>query len=154
MANDEEWRNRRLVGGRWRDPKAMKGPARADRTICVRLTAAELEALDDQVAQAGIKRNRALRIAARRIAGFVEMDREALEELRHVSRQIGGVARNVNQIARVAHVTQSPQYEALMEERQHLGREMARLAALLQRLLEVGTRRTDGLRRLKDAATS
>ena len=145
----EAWRSRRMVGGRWRDPSAAAFKPRVDKVISIKLTEAELAEFDAQIAAVGLKRNRALRIAARRIGGFLEMDPEALTELRGVARQIGGIARNINQLARVAHVTQSVDYERLMIQRQHLGEEFATLDALMQRLLNVGQRRTDGLRRLE-----
>ena len=66
--------------------------------------------------------------------------------------QIGGVATNVNQIARAANRTHEPDYRALMAERAALGRELARVEGLVQRLLELGARRADGLARLEAAA--
>ena len=152
MAETEPWKSRRLIRGRWRDPGAQSDGGRADKTISVKLTEAELEAFDAQIEAAGLKRNRALRIAARRIGGFLEMDQAALKELRHISRQIGGIANNVNQIARVSHVTKDPDYQAFVEERRYLGHELARVEGLMQRLLDIGQRRTDGLRRLEEAA--
>ncbi|WP_299844706.1 DNA mobilization endonuclease VirD1/MobC family subunit [uncultured Jannaschia sp.] len=68
------WKKRVMKGGDWVDPDAEPAPVRADKTISVRLTEAELTEFDAQIAQLGIKRNRALRIAARRIGGFVEAD--------------------------------------------------------------------------------
>jgi len=66
--------------------------------------------------------------------------------------QIGGVATNVNQIARAANRTHDPDYPAFMAERAALGREFARVEGLVQRLLELGARRADGLARLEAAA--
>ena len=154
MTDTEAWKSRRMIGGRWRDPTAARGGERVDKPISVKLTEAELEAFDAQVARAGLKRNRALRIAARRIGGFLEMDPEVLKELRYIARQIGGIANNVNQIARVAHVTKQPDFERFIEERRYLGEDLARLEALMQRVLDIGQRRTDGLRRLEEAAKS
>ena len=151
MSDREPWKRRRMVRGRWRETAVRTGE-RADKPISVKLTAAELEAFDAQIAKAGLKRNRALRIAARRIAGFLEMDPAALDELRFIARQIGGVANNINQMARVTHVTKEPDYARFLEERRDLGQDMARLEGLLQRLLNVAQRRSDGLRRLEDAA--
>ena len=61
-----ERRARRMIGGRWQDPEKAKREPRADRTISVRLTEAELAELDAQIEGSGLNRNRALRIAARR----------------------------------------------------------------------------------------
>ena len=86
----EARKERRIIGGRWQDPaKARKAP-RADRTISVRLTQAELDA---QIEAAGLNRNRALRIAARRIGGFLEVDAATLGELRGINRQLAGGSR-------------------------------------------------------------
>lgn len=152
MSDSEAWRNRRMIRGRWRDPEAARTGPRVDKTISIKLTEAELEAFDMQIATLGLKRNRALRTAARRIGGFLEMDPAALEELRYIARQIGGIANNINQIARVTHVTKEPDYEKFLQERRYLGQDMARLESLLQRVLNVAQRRTDGLQRLSEAA--
>ena len=148
----EGWRDKRMIRGRWRKPSESAAEPRADRSICVKLTEAELAELDGQCAVAGIKRNRALRIAARRIGGFLEPGSEVLDELRSVSRQIGGIARNVNQITRVANITHEADIRALREERQLLGQELARLDVLLRQVVDVGGRRSDGLKRLTKAA--
>ena len=152
MSDSEPWKERRMIRGRWREPEDARAGARADKPISVKLTEPELKAFDAQIAKVGLKRNRALRIAARRIGGFLEMDQAALDELRYIARQIGGIATNINQMARVTHVTKEPDYEKFLQERRDLGQDMARLESLLQRLLNVGQRRTDGLRRLEDAA--
>ncbi|WP_227420022.1 DNA mobilization endonuclease VirD1/MobC family subunit [Roseitranquillus sediminis] len=148
-----DWRNRRLQGGNWSGPEATTDrPRRADKTLSVRLTEAELAEFDAQIAPLGLKRNRALRIAARRIAGFVEADAAEVAALRDATRQLGGVARNINQIARAANRTRDPDYRAFLEERAALGRELARIEARLQVLLDLATRRKDGLARLEKAA--
>ena len=147
------WRNRRLQGGNWSEPAAAQDRhQRADRTLSIRLTEAELAEFDAQIAPLGLKRNRALRIAARRIAGFVEADPAEVAALRDATRQLGGVARNVNQIARAANRTRDPDYRAFMEERAALGRELARIEARVQVLLDLVTRRKEGLARLEKAA--
>jgi type IV secretion system T-DNA border endonuclease VirD1 len=139
--------------GRWREPEAAEPePQRTDKTVSVRLTEAELAEFDAQIATLGITRNRALRIAARRIGGFVEVDQTTVDALRDIARQIGGVARNVNQIAKAANRTRDPDYRGFMEERVRLGRELARVEGLMQRVLELGARRADGLARLEAAA--
>ena len=103
-----DWTARRMRGGTWvevvdEDTDAL--PARVDRVVTVKMTAAELAELDAAIAPLGLKRNRALRIAARRIGGFVEAAPEEVALLRDAVRQLGGIARNVNQIARAANRT-------------------------------------------------
>ena len=142
------WKKRVMEGGDWVDPDAEPAPVRADKTISVRLTEAELTEFDAQIAQLGIKRNRALRIAARRIGGFVEADPVQVEALRDVARQLVGVARNINQIAKSANRTRDPDYRAFMEERAALGKVLARVQGETQIILDLAARREDGLARL------
>ncbi|MFQ8432062.1 DNA mobilization endonuclease VirD1/MobC family subunit [Amaricoccus sp. W119] len=146
------WRNRRLIRRRWRNPEQARKAPRADKLISVRVTEAELAELDVQIAVLGIKRNRALRIAARRIGGFLEIDAALVAELRALNRQIAGIATNVNQIAHAANRTHDPDYRAFLEERAELGRVLLEVRGLLQRMLDLGARREDGLARLRAAA--
>lgn len=149
----EPWKTRRMIGGRWQDPEADgEVPKRVDKPISVKMTEAELAEFDAQIAVLGLKRNRALRIAARRIGGFVETDAETLAELREIRAQLTGIARNVNQIARSANRTHDPDYQAFMAMREGLGREFGRLGGRLSHILDVGTRRSDGVERLTKAA--
>lgn len=151
-ASPGTWKTRRMIGGQWRDPAAVKARTkRADRIIAVRMTEAELAELDARIAVLGLKRNRALRIAARRIGGFVEADAATLTELKAIRQQLTGIARNVNQIARAANRTQDPDYRAFMKLRDGLGRELARVGDLLFRMMDLSARREDGLARLSQA---
>ncbi|PZX14171.1 type IV secretion system T-DNA border endonuclease VirD1 [Palleronia aestuarii] len=142
------WKNRQMKGGDWVDPNASKPAQRADRTIAVRVTEAELAEFDTQIARLGIKRNRALRIAMRRIGGFVEADPMQVEALRDVARQLVGVARNINQIAKSANRTRDPDYRAFMEERAALGKVLVQVQGQTQTILDLAARREDGLARL------
>ena len=140
-----------MKGGNWVDPDKPGPKQRADRVIAVRLTEAELAEFDAQIAALGLNRNRALRIAARRIGGFVEADAAQIEVLRDITRQLTGIARNINQIARSANWTGDPDYRAFMEERAKLGKELARTQGPIQETLELAARREDGLARLDEA---
>lgn len=147
-----DWKGRRMQGGTWQEVTDEDAtPARVDRVVTVKMTEAEQAALDAQIAPLGLKRNRAMRIAARRIGGFVEAAPEEVELLRDAVRQLGGIARNVNQIARAANRTRDPDYRGFMEERAALGREIARLDARMQAVLDLAARRRDGLERLEAA---
>lgn len=146
------WKKRRMKGGDWVDPDKPQPKQRADRVIAVRITEAELAEFDAQIAQIGINRNRALRIAARRIGGFVEADAVLVETMRDVIRQLTGIARNINQIAKSANRTADPDYRAFMEERAKLGKELARAQGPMQIILDLAARRQDGLTRLDKAA--
>ncbi|WP_299843721.1 DNA mobilization endonuclease VirD1/MobC family subunit [uncultured Jannaschia sp.] len=148
-----DWTARRMRGGTWVEAAdADAPPGRVDRVVTVKMSAAELAELDAAIAPLGLKRNRALRIAARRIGGFVEAAPEEVALLRDAVRQLGGIARNVNQIARAANRTRDPDYRGFLEERAALGREMARVEARMQAVLDLAARRRDGLARLEAAA--
>jgi type IV secretion system T-DNA border endonuclease VirD1 len=142
------WKARRLKGGDWVDATAPGSVRRADKVVTVRLTEAELAAFDAQIATLGLKRNRALRIAARRIGGFVEADAAQVEALRDIGRQLTGIARNINQIAKSANRTRDPDYRAFMEDRAILGRQLAIIQDRTQEILDLAARREDGLARL------
>lgn len=149
-----KWGERRMIGGRWQDPEKAKKAPRADRTFSVRLTEAELAELDAQIEEVGLTRNRALRIAARRIGGFLEVDGATVEALRAINRQLAGVATNINQIAHAANRTHDPDYRAFMAQRAELGRLLIESRRALQQILDLGARREDGLARLRAAASS
>ncbi|WP_226583530.1 DNA mobilization endonuclease VirD1/MobC family subunit [Acuticoccus sediminis] len=148
------WPNRRLSGGTWTNGASSPTRERAEKTISVKMTEAELAAFDAAIAGAGLKRNRALRIAARRIGGFLEADAETLAVLKDLQAQIAGIARNVNQIAKAANRTHDPDYRAFLEERRDLGKALSRLDTELRAITETATRRTDGEARLRRAASS
>ncbi|MDO5757201.1 MAG: DNA mobilization endonuclease VirD1/MobC family subunit [Rhodobacterales bacterium] len=147
-----DWKNRRMKSGDWVDPGTVKSVQRADKVVTVRLTEAELAEFDAQIAVLGLNRNRALRIAARRIGGFVEADAAQVETLREIARQLVGVARNINQIAKSANRTREPDYRAFMEERAALGKQLAKVQGQTQAILDLAARREDGLARLEKAA--
>ena len=148
------WPNRRFSGGSWRSDTSNPASKRAEKTVSVKMTETELAAFDEAIARAGLKRNRALRIAARRIGGFLEADAETLAVLKDVQAQIAGIARNVNQIAKSANRTYDPDYRAFMEERRDLGKALSRLDTELRTITETATRRTDGEARLRKASSS
>lgn len=156
MADDKtsrlDWKSRRMKGGDWVDPAARKQVNRADKTVSVRLTEAELAEFDAQIAVLGLNRNRALRIAARRIGGFLEADAAQVETLREIARQLVGVARNINQIAKSANRTRDPDFIAFREDRAILGRQLAKVQDQTQGILSLAARREDGLERLARAA--
>ena len=147
-----EQKVRRIERGEWTASESPRTKPRAERTVSVKMTEAELAEFDDQIALLGINRNRALRIAARRIAGFMEVLPEQIETLRRATRQLSGIATNVNQIARAGNRTRSPDYRAFMAERAALGHELVRIESQIQTILDLATRRTDGLTRLAIAA--
>jgi len=119
--------------------------------LSVRLRNAEFLDFSDQVERHGLKNNRALRIAARRISGFLEVDQSTLDEMRKITLMIGRVANAINDISAMAKTTGSVDMAAFMRERKILGSEFAQLELQLQYLLNVSKRRQDGLKRLSEA---
>ena len=63
-----------------------------------------------------------------------------IEALRDIARQLTGIARNIDQIARSAIGTGDPDYRASMEERARLGKELARTLGPIQETLELAAR--------------
>ncbi|WP_280525532.1 DNA mobilization endonuclease VirD1/MobC family subunit [Acuticoccus sediminis] len=76
---------------------------------------------------AGLKRNCALGIAARRIDEFLEADAETLSVLKDLQGQIAGIARNVNQIVKTANRIHDADNRAVLKERRDLGKVLSRL---------------------------
>ena len=90
---------------------------------------------------------------ARKAAGFLELDPQSIANLETLTQQIIGVSRNINQIAKAANITHSPDYLAFMEDRAELSVELRQLQRILQGLTNVAKRRSDGLADLKEATS-
>ena len=140
---------RRMKRGRWVEEADAPSGVRKDRVFSVRLTVAELAEFDAAIQAAGLSRNRAIRIAARQIGGFIEADPETLGTLRDMQRQLSGIATNVNQIARAANRSHDPDYVAFERSRAALGKELARVSSQLRAMMDHAQRRSDGLERLR-----
>lgn len=121
-------------------------------TVSVKMRPEEKEELKRVCKALGITPNKALRVMSRKACGFLEIDDETLVEMRNISRQLIGVSRNINQIAKAGNRTLSPDYRAFMEDRAELSKELMPLMRMLQDLNNVATRRTDGKSGLKEAA--
>ena len=119
--------------------------------VSVKLRPAEKAEFQALCKELGVSPNWAMRSMVRQASGFLEVQGAALDELRTITRQISGVATNINQIAKAGNRTLSPDYVAFMEDRKELGKDLARLERLMQHVLSVGRRRSDGLAMLKQA---
>jgi len=122
-------------------------------TVSVKLRPEEKAELKRVCDRLGLTPNKAMRIMARRSAGFLELDDQSIGNLETITQQIIGVSRNINQIAKAANITTSPDYIAFMEDRIALSKELRSLQRLLQNLSNVARRRSDGLAALKEAAS-
>ncbi len=122
------------------------------KIVSVRLREAEFVSFSEQAHAHSLTTNMALRIAARRIAGFLEVDANTRETLQEISRSIGEIASNLNSMRNITLRTGSPSdIAALTELRVAFGREFSRLDFLLQRILTLSKRRRDGRALLGDA---
>ena len=110
----------------------------------------EKEAFKALCKSQGVTPNKAVRIFVRQPTGYLELGDQSLECLLDITRQISGVSRNINQIAKAGNRTLSPDYVAFMEDRKELGAQLARLEDLLREVVNVGKRRSDGLSKFED----
>ena len=138
--------------GQWKRESEGKADEKIGfAVVSVKLRPAEKAEFQALCKELGVTPNRAMRSLVRQAAGFLEVDGAALTELKSITRQISGVATNINQIAKAGNRTLSPDYRAFMEERRDLGKELARLERMIQQILNVSRRRSDGLAMLKSA---
>ncbi|MCP3477804.1 DNA mobilization endonuclease VirD1/MobC family subunit (plasmid) [Bradyrhizobium sp. CCGUVB1N3] len=115
----------------------------------MRLRAAEFDAFSQQVRLLGLTNSMALRIAVRRIGGFIEIGDEARNDLRAITCHIGNIAQTLRELSGVANRDASFDVERFETHRQHLGQEFSALDALLRTILNVSRRREDGRGRLQ-----
>lgn len=136
--------------GQWKDnPSAQTSEKIGFAVVSVKLRPAEKAEFVELCKEVGVTPNYAMRSMTRQVSGFLEPDPSIFGELKDITKQISGVAKNINQIAKVGNRTLSPDYQAFMEDRKELGVELARLEQMMQQILNVGKRRVDGLRRLQ-----
>ncbi|SDO05713.1 T-DNA border endonuclease VirD1 [Ensifer sp. YR511] len=100
----------------------------------------------------GLTHNLALRIAARRISGFLEIDAETRRSLWQISDKIGEISGNLMHLRRIADRSGTLDMDKLAEYRTAFGREFAVLDDKLQTLLNVSQRRIDGCAMLKESS--
>ncbi len=153
-SKSEPWKGKAPHGnagrGQWKSGSEVKFDEKIGfAVVSVKLRPAEKAEFQALCKDLGISPNWAMRSMVRQAAGFLEVDGAALDELRTITRQISGVATNINQIAKAGNRTLSPDYLAFMEDRKALGRELAQLEHMVQQRRDVGRRRSDGLARLK-----
>lgn len=120
------------------------------KIVSVRLREAEFRLLCEQAHSLGLTNNMALRIAARRIGGFVEIDPATRTLLQQCLEQISRIARGIAGLQAQHRASGSTDMAALAELRVAFGQEFARLDAELSALLNVSRRRLDGRVILKE----
>jgi type IV secretion system T-DNA border endonuclease VirD1 len=146
-----DWKGKAPNRGQWKPASGEKVHEKIGfAVVSVKVRPAEKEELKALCKQLGVSPNWAMRSMARHAAGFLEVHKNTLNELQLITRQISGVANNINQIAKAGNRTLDPDYRAFMEDRKELGKELIRLEHMMQTILNVGRRRADGLARLKE----
>lgn len=126
------------------DPKEYK-------IVSLRLREAEYLAFSGQVATLGLSHSMALRIAARRISGFLEIDTEMRAVLHDILREIGELSRNITRLKLACANAGTVDMGDFALQRAAFGREFARLDARLSMILNVSRRRRDGRNVLQEA---
>ena len=121
------------------------------KIVSIRLRMAEFEAFSDQAGALGLTSNLALRIAARRIGGFLEIDAATRRHLEKIVAGIGEISRNVARLYSAYAHSGLGEARELAEQREAFGREFAELDALLRSILNISRRRSDGCRMLKES---
>lgn len=123
------------------------------KVVSIRLRMAEFESFSERATSLGLTSNLALRIAARRIAGFLEIDRDLRRQLEEIVGMIGELSRAIGGLHADYAKSGDVDLAILAEQRAAFGREFAQLDALLRSILNVSRRRADGVRRLEEAMT-
>lgn len=119
-------------------------------TVSVKLRPAEKAKFKQVCERVGITPNKGARILFRKASGFLELNAATISDLETVTRQIIGVSRNINQIAKAANITNSPDYGAFMEDRIELAQHLRVLQRKLTQITYMAKRRADGLAALRD----
>lgn len=127
------------------DPKAYK-------IVSVRLREGEYASLCERVEALGMTNSMALRIAARRITGFLEVDASTREALQGISDRIGDISDSIRQLSVDARRKPGFDMASFASQRAAFGAEFIALDRLLRTVLNVSRRRTDGCALLSQAA--
>jgi len=136
--------------GEWKEPKSDADESDVGFVhLGVKLRPEEKSAFKEACRERGVTPNKAVRMFVRECCGYLEISDEALDHLTTITRQISGVSTNINQIAKAANRTHSPDFVAFMEDRKELGAKLAELEDIIREIVNVGRRRSDGLRKLE-----
>jgi|TARA_B110000977_G_scaffold61510_2_gene83670 hypothetical protein len=72
--------------------------------ISFRLSYDELRLLDQQALSYGFSRAKLLRCLCRNVVGIIEMEPEARDEMQEISKGLGRIGSNLNQLVKLAHI--------------------------------------------------
>jgi len=124
------------------------------KIVSVRLREAEFEAFSEQASAFGLTNNMALRVAARRIGGFLEVDDDTRQLLLDISSAIDVVSERILDLK--TDCARSGQVDMKEFAAQHaaFGRLFAQLDGELRTILNISRRRIDGRLMLQSAMNS
>lgn len=128
-----------------------QGDADDYKVVSIRLRSAEFESFSRQATALGLTSNLALRIAARRIGGFLEVDQDVRGQLEKIVDTIGDISRNIMHLHAAYAESGKVDLRDLAAQRAEFGQEFAQLDASLRSILNVSRRRSDGRQMLKEA---
>lgn len=123
------------------------------KVVCVRLRTLEFEQFTRAVQAMQLTSSMALRIAARRIGGFLEIDHDVRQTLAELLRAIGQLSQAVRDLHAVCLAGETITIEQLDDQRVEFGIAFAQLDAMLRSILNVSHRRDDGRTLLTEAAS-
>lgn len=116
----------------------------AAQPVAARLSLAELQEFDALIGRAGLRsRSDGLRALVRMAAGFLELSREENAELDALTRELGKVGVNVNQLARLANSGRLPLKGRELEALWDLHRDLRQVRTFLGQMN--GERRRRGV---------
>lgn len=121
------------------------------KIVSVRLREAEFESFSRQVHALGLTNNMALRIAARRIAGFLEIDESTRRTLEEAVHNIGVVSHHIRSLHADYVASGRVDMEEFRKHELEFAHEFERLDAQLKIILNVSQRRVDGRLMLEKA---
>ncbi|MGC1488587.1 MAG: plasmid mobilization relaxosome protein MobC, partial [Albidovulum sp.] len=104
----------------------------AAQPVAARVSPAELQAFDAAIDRAGLRsRSDGLRALVRMASGFLEFSREENVQLDDLTRALGKVGVNINQLARLANSGRLPLNGRQFDELAELGRGIRQLRSFL-----------------------
>ncbi len=121
------------------------------KAVNARLRSAEYESFSRQERLLALTDSMAIRVAVRRIGGFLEIDAGTRRQMERSLQAIGALSRNVAALVAAYRENRSTNIEALRIERVALSEAFADIDSLLRSILSVSRRRTDGCSMLKNA---
>ncbi|QTG17175.1 T-DNA border endonuclease subunit VirD1 (plasmid) [Agrobacterium tumefaciens] len=121
------------------------------KVVSIRLRSAEYESFSQQARMLGLSDSMAIRVALRRIGGFLEIDTQTRHRMEAILQSIGTLSGNIAALLSAYAENPTMDLAALRVERIAFGKSFADLDGLLRSILSVSRRRIDGCSMLKDA---